>query len=76
MNVKMAVKMAKKAGITVKTVVANDDVASAPKDQREKRRGVAGEVLMWKVGGAKAAKAAIWTKLSRLRRKPLTIQDP
>lgn len=55
MNVKMAVKMAKKAGITVKTVVANDDVASAPKNQREKRRGVAGEVLMWKVGGAKAA---------------------
>lgn len=55
MNVKMAVKMAKKAGITVKTVVANDDVASAPKTQREKRRGVAGEVLMWKAGGAKAA---------------------
>ncbi|MFT4073601.1 MAG: dihydroxyacetone kinase subunit DhaK [Dysgonamonadaceae bacterium] len=54
MNVKMAVKMAKKEGIEVKTVVANDDVASAPKDQREKRRGVAGEVLMWKVGGAKA----------------------
>ena len=56
MNVKMAVKMAKKAGLTVKTVVANDDVASAPKDQRDKRRGVAGEILMWKCGGAKAAK--------------------
>ncbi len=56
MNVKMAVKMAKKQGIEVKTVVANDDVASAPKDQREKRRGVAGEVLMWKIGGAKSAK--------------------
>ncbi|MFP3040907.1 dihydroxyacetone kinase subunit DhaK [Treponema primitia] len=55
MNVKMAVKMAKKEGLEVKTVVANDDVASAPKDEREKRRGVAGEVLMWKVGGAKAA---------------------
>lgn len=55
MNVKMAVKMAKKAGITVKTVVANDDVASAPKDQAEKRRGVAGEIFMWKAGGAKAA---------------------
>ena len=55
MNVKMAVKMAKKQGIEVKTVVANDDAASAPKDQREKRRGVAGEVLMWKVGGARAA---------------------
>lgn len=56
MNVKMAVKMAKKEGITIKTVIANDDVASAPKDQRDKRRGVAGEVFMWKCGGAKAAK--------------------
>ncbi len=55
MNVKIAIKMAQKEGIEVKTVVANDDAASAPKDQREKRRGVAGEVLMWKVGGAKAA---------------------
>lgn len=58
MNVKMAVKMAKKEGLEVKTVVANDDVASAPKDQREKRRGVAGEVFMWKIGGAKAATGA------------------
>ena len=58
MNVKMAIKMAKKEGLTVKTVVANDDVASAPKDQREKRRGVAGEILMWKAAGAKAATGA------------------
>ena len=43
MNVKMAVKMAQKQGLTIKTVIANDDVASAPKNQREKRRGVAGE---------------------------------
>jgi len=55
MNVKMAIKMAQKQGLTVKTVVANDDVASAPQDQREKRRGVAGEIFMWKAGGAKAA---------------------
>ena len=58
MNVKMAVKMASKEGLEVKTVVANDDVASAPKDQREKRRGVAGEIFMWKCGGAKAAQGA------------------
>lgn len=58
MNVKMAARMAKKENIEVKTVVANDDVPSAPKDQREKRRGVAGEILMWKVGGAKAATGA------------------
>jgi len=55
MNVKMAMKTAEKAGIRVRTVVANDDVPSAPKTEREKRRGVAGEILMWKVGGAKAA---------------------
>lgn len=58
MNVKMAVRMAQKKGIEVKAVVANDDVASAPKDESYKRRGVAGEVLMWKVGGAKAALGA------------------
>ncbi len=55
MNVKMAMRMAEKAGIKVKTVVANDDAASAPKTELEKRRGVAGEILMWKAGGAKAA---------------------
>jgi len=55
MNVKMAIQMAAEDGIQVKTVVANDDVPSAPPDRRGKRRGVAGEVLMWKVGGAKAA---------------------
>ncbi len=55
MNVKMAMSMAEREGITVKTVVANDDVPSAPKGDEAKRRGVAGEILMWKVGAAKAA---------------------
>lgn len=58
MNIKMAMKMAQVHGIEVKKVVANDDVASAPNAKRENRRGVAGEVLMWKVGGAKAATGA------------------
>ena len=55
MNVAMAMEEAEDEGIEVKKVVANDDVPSAPADEREKRRGVAGEILMWKVGGAKAA---------------------
>jgi dihydroxyacetone kinase-like protein len=58
MNVRIATELAQARGIEVKTVVANDDVASAPKHDRDKRRGVAGEVLMWKVGGAKAAMGA------------------
>ncbi len=55
MNVDMAMEEAAGDGIRVRKVVANDDVPSAPPSEREKRRGVAGEVLMWKVGGAKAA---------------------
>ncbi len=55
MNVKMAIEMLKKEGIEVRTVVANDDVPSAPKGDEARRRGVAGEILMWKVGGARAA---------------------
>jgi dihydroxyacetone kinase-like protein len=55
MNVAMAMEEADDDGILVKKVVANDDVPSAPASEREKRRGVAGEIFMWKVGGAKAA---------------------
>jgi dihydroxyacetone kinase-like protein len=55
MNVQMAMELAEEEGIAVQKVVANDDVPSAPSTEREKRRGVAGEILMWKVGGAKAA---------------------
>ena len=58
MNVKMAIEMAEDDDIVVKKVVANDDAASAPKDTLERRRGVAGEILMWKIGGAKAATGA------------------
>ena len=58
MNVAMAMEEAEDEGIQVKTVVANDDVPSAPLTEREKRRGVAGEILMWKVGGASAAMGA------------------
>ena len=58
MNVKLARKLAAKDGIEVATVVANDDVCSAPPEEREKRRGVAGEIFMWKIGGAKAATGA------------------
>ncbi|WP_309678322.1 dihydroxyacetone kinase subunit DhaL [Polaromonas sp.] len=55
MNVKMAMQMAEREGITVKTVVANDDVPSAPRGDEARRRGVAGEIFMWKVGAARAA---------------------
>lgn len=55
MNVAMAIEQVEDDGILVGKVVANDDVPSAPSSDRSRRRGVAGEILMWKVGGAKAA---------------------
>lgn len=55
MNVAMAMELAEEDGIQVGKVVANDDVPSAPNTDLAKRRGVAGEILMWKCGGAKAS---------------------
>jgi dihydroxyacetone kinase-like protein len=57
MNAKMAMQDAIDQGIKVKTVVANDDVLSSSEGEKRKHRGVAGEVLMWNVGGG--VKAAI-----------------
>jgi len=71
MNVRMASSMADDDDIVVKKVVANDDVASAPADQREKRRGVAGEILMWKTGGAMAATGADLDEVIRVAQKTI-----
>lgn len=72
MNVKMAMQMAEREGITVKTVVANDDVASAPKGEESKRRGVAGEVFMWKAGGAKAAQGGSLDEVIAVAQKAIS----
>lgn len=71
MNVKMAIKKAQAQGITVKTVVANDDVASAPKNEIEKRRGVAGEIFMWKVGAAAASEGYTLDEVIRVAQKSI-----
>jgi len=54
MNFRMAKTLAEADGIEVEEVIANDDVASAPKDNITNRRAIAGEVIMWKIGGAAA----------------------
>jgi dihydroxyacetone kinase-like protein len=54
MNFDMAAEMAGMDDIQVRTVLVKDDVASAPKEQAHRRRGVAGMVFAFKVAGAKA----------------------
>ena len=73
MNVKMAMEMAEDDDIEVKIVVANDDVASAPKENREKRRGVAGEIFMWNAPAPRLRWAEPWMRSSRRLKRPLTI---
>ena len=52
MNFDMAAEMLAMDDVEVRTVLTTDDVASAPRDQREKRRGVAGNVFVFKAAGA------------------------
>ncbi|WP_027664507.1 dihydroxyacetone kinase subunit DhaK [Rhizobium leguminosarum] len=52
MNFDMAAEMLALDEIEVRTVLTTDDVASAPADQRNKRRGVAGNVFIFKAAGA------------------------
>lgn len=52
MNFDMAAEMAAMDDIEVRTVLTTDDIASAPADQRDKRRGVAGNFFIFKAAGA------------------------
>ncbi|RVC64657.1 dihydroxyacetone kinase, partial [Mesorhizobium sp. M00.F.Ca.ET.038.03.1.1] len=52
MNFDMAAEMAAMDDIEVRTVLTTDDVASAPRDQRGRRRGVAGNFFIFKAAGA------------------------
>ena len=55
MNFDMAAEMADiEEDIDVRTVLVRDDVASAPAEEADRRRGVAGMVFAFKVAGAKA----------------------
>ncbi len=69
MNFGMAAEMAEAEGIKVETVLAADDVASAPKGQEAKRRGVAGIYYAYKLAGAKAETKAPLAEVRRIAEK-------
>ena len=58
MNFDLAAELADAAGIEVQTVLSADDVASAPPERADRRRGIAGIFLLYKVAGAAAAAGA------------------
>lgn len=58
MNFDMAAEDCEEDGIQVQTVLVTDDVASAPREDWQKRRGVAGLFFAYKIAGAKAETGA------------------
>ncbi|MBZ7927419.1 dihydroxyacetone kinase subunit DhaK (plasmid) [Ensifer adhaerens] len=52
MNFEMAAEIAEEKGIKVRTVLTTDDIASSPVEDREGRRGVAGNFFIFKIAGA------------------------
>jgi dihydroxyacetone kinase len=55
-NFDLAADLADAEGIVVRTVVGTDDVASAPIERADSRRGVAGIFFAYKIAGAAAAR--------------------
>jgi dihydroxyacetone kinase-like protein len=58
MNFDMSADMADDEDIETATSIGVDDVASAPVEEKEKRRGIAGIFFAYKITGAKAAEGA------------------
>ena len=52
MNFEMAAEVVEESGIKVRTVLTTDDIASSPAADRDGRRGVAGNTLIFKIAGA------------------------
>lgn len=69
MNFDIGAELAAEEGIEVKTVIINDDVASAPASEKEKRRGVAGLVAITKLAGAAATQVDTLDELARIAQK-------
>lgn len=69
MNFDMACEMVNMEDIATETVLGADDVASAGADEADKRRGVAGIVLVYKVAGAAAAQGRTLAEVASAARK-------
>ncbi|WP_404934275.1 dihydroxyacetone kinase subunit DhaK [Nitratireductor sp. L15S-10] len=70
MNFDMAGEMAEmEHDIRTTTVLLTDDVVSAPKEEAEKRRGVAGMVYAFKIAGAAAERGDNLDEVTRIAQK-------
>jgi dihydroxyacetone kinase len=68
LNFGLAAELARADGIPVEEVIVADDVALAGTVANERRRGIAGTVLVHKIAGAAAAAGRCLTEVARLAR--------
>ena len=69
MNFNSAAEESKQNGIQVETVVVSDDIASAPPEKHNERRGVAGIFFAYKIAGAMADEMASLDEVKRVTQK-------
>jgi dihydroxyacetone kinase-like protein len=69
MNFDIAAEMAAEVGIPVKTIRVWDDVASAPPERAEERRGIAGDLFVIKIAGGAAAALDSLVEVQRVTAK-------
>jgi dihydroxyacetone kinase len=69
MNFGLAMQMARAEGIDVREVRVADDVASAPKAEAGKRRGIAGDIIVFKCAGAAAERGLPLDEVARVAEK-------
>jgi dihydroxyacetone kinase-like protein len=69
MNFDIAAELAASMGIPTQTVRIWDDVASAPLEKIEERRGIAGDLFVIKIAGAASSCATDLQELVRITRK-------
>lgn len=69
MNFGAAQERLRGQGLDCRTVLVTDDVASAALDDKERRRGVAGDLVVFKVAGAAADRGDVLDEVERLARR-------
>ena len=65
----LTMKMVKKAGLNVIKVVTQDDVANAPRENADDRRGLVGCVPLYKIAGAAAAEGKSLEEVAEIAQK-------
>ena len=68
LNFDAAQEQLKAEGIDCRTVLVTDDIWSAPPEEFDKRRGIAGDLTVFKVAGAAAEEGADLDEVERLAR--------